>query len=134
MATSAELAAYLATELTLVVGTTIFENMIPDTPDTCLAIYETAGIAADHGLGVTTGSQYENPGAQIVTRGAEFDSDSPRTVAVNAREALMKVGAQTLSGTEYLFITATQSPFIFKRDKNNRVLWAFNVQIKKASS
>ena len=133
MATLDELGAYLATELTLVVGTTIFLGSIPPKPDTCLTLREYGGAPPTGGLG-TVGIKYESPGVQIVCRGEKGDYATPRTAAETAYRALAEIEAEALSGTDYLMVGPKQSPFLLKTDENDRTLIAFNVESEKEPS
>jgi len=133
MATLDELGAYLATEMTLVVGTTIFLGSLPPKPDVCLAIRETGGSPPTGGLG-TTGIQYEFPSVQIVVRGAPDDYETPRTTAETAYRKLAEIEAESLSSTAYLMAMPLQSPFFLQQDKNDRLLIAFNAAIEKEPS
>ena len=130
-----EVGTYLATQLTLLKATTLFEGIMPDDHDECLAVLDGASSASTLGFGVTTGVQYENPGLMIWCRGKAGDFDTPRDQAHLARQALAKVQATELSGTLYHFIIPMQSPFIIARDESDkRVVFAFNCRVRKEPS
>lgn len=135
MATLDELAAYLATELSMAVGTDLFSNRAPPTPDAVLTIYETGGSPSELGLGVA-GVLYEFPSVQVVARGAKDDFVTPRTVAENAYRALAEIQGATLSGTEYLLVRPLNPPQSTAPgvDEDGRPRWSFNVLVEKELS
>jgi hypothetical protein len=128
-----EIAAQLATLGLGTVGTTIHLGMMPETPDVCCAVYEYGGPASDLGFGVS-GVQHETPGVQVVFRGTAGDYATPRTSAATAHNGLAAVQGTTLSGTKYLTIRPVQSPFLLKRDANDRVYIACNYLANKEPS
>ena len=131
-----EVGTYLAAQLTLVRGTTLFEGTLPDRPDVCLAVRDLGGGGPSTlGFGVTTGVQYENPHIQIVVRGKAQDRTTPQATAHLARQALAKVQAMTLTSTLYHFIIPMQSPFLLVVDKaDERPVYAFNCRVRKEPS
>jgi hypothetical protein len=137
MATANEIVAYLAGQSPTLgaAGSTLFIDDMPADPDVCGAVFYTGGQAPDLGFGVD-GVQFENVTLQIRFRGAAGDSNGPRVKAQQAFEALAKIQApDTLSGTKYLTAIPLQPPFILDRDdQGHRVVWAFNVLIKKELS
>lgn len=138
MAVLNEIAAKLAALGIGTVGSTIHIGMMPETPDACVAVYETGGIAPDYGIG-TAGIKYETPAVQIVCRGVAYDYATPRANAATAYNGLASVEATTLSvtgGTSafYHWIHPQQAPFVMQRDSNNRVYIVFNVLCQKELS
>ncbi len=129
-----EVATYLATQMTLVQGTNLFKGKVPEIADVCMILFATGGRASLVGFGVTTGVKYERPGLAVWTRGTAGDYDTPRDSAHTARQELTKVQAMSLSGTLYHMIIPLQSPFILERDKNDRVVMAFNCAVEKEPS
>ena len=132
----AETGTYLAAQLTLTRGTNLFEGTLPDRPDACLAVLDSpAGEASTLGFGVTTGVQYENPRIQILVRKPKGESVAAQALAHLARQALAKVQATFLSGTNYHFIIPMQSPFKLVVDKaDKRPVYAFNCRVRKEPS
>ena len=142
MATLDELAAYLATQLSLTLSTDLFTNKMPETLDATgavLAIYETGGAPSEFGFGVA-GVQYEHPAIQVVARGVPDDFDTPRTLAENAYQALAEVQATTLvssaSSALYHLIRPLNPPQSIAPgpDEKRRVRWSFNVLVEKELS
>jgi hypothetical protein len=64
-------------------------------------------------------------------RGVEHDSAGPHARARTAYLELPKVQGAQLSGTLYLTLVPLQPPFVFERDSQRRVVWAFNVLAQK---
>jgi hypothetical protein len=129
-----EIATRVATAIGGTVGTNVFKGSMPNDPDACVAVYEYGGRAADHGFGVVTKVQHEHPAVQVLVRGIADDYSTPRTTAETIRNSLAQVQATTLSGVFYLLITPAQSPFLFKRDENERVYIACNYNCDKEPS
>jgi len=50
------------TDVTLTLGTNLFLGRLPESPDTCVAIYETAGTAPTDVFGANTAPPIENAG------------------------------------------------------------------------
>lgn len=114
-----------------VTGTiTLFENMLPASPDVCGAVFQTGGPGPDRGFGVA-GIQHERPMVQVRFRGAPDDADGPRVKAETAYRKLCEAWPVTLSGTLYLELKPMGHPIILERDANRRVVWSFNVLILK---
>ena len=110
------------------VGTTIFKGQSPDSPDTCIIVYEYGGFAPQH----TFGSDHTitRPRVQIVCRGAADDYEAPRTTAKSVYQK-MHFSKSTLSSVSYLRAEAVSEPFPLDRDENGRWLIACNYHIEK---
>jgi hypothetical protein len=134
MSMGTEIIALLEANALGTYGTDLFLNMIPETPQICGAVFETAGAAPTAGFGFP-GIQHESPGVQIRFRGEPFDEAGPRVKAQTAYRLFMTVQGQTLSGTKYLTLHPNQAPFILDRDGDQRIVWAFNaLALKELSS
>ena len=134
MATLDELAAYLATELSLAVGTTIFKHSLPATPDACLVVRGSGGSPSLLALG-SEGIQFEYPSVQVVSRGAPRDWATPQAQAENAYRALAKIQAESLSGTPYLIVQPLNPPSdVLGEDEKMRPRVSFNILVEKELS
>lgn len=133
MSVTTEIATRVATATGLVAETSLFRGMMPASPDVCGAVYEYPGIPPLHGFGVA-GIQHEQPGVQVVFRGAPHDYDGPMAMARAAYNSLAAVQGTTLGGTKYLMIRPQQSPYALKRDENERVYIACNYLCEKEPS
>lgn len=115
-------------------GDDLFLNSLPETPNTCGAVYETGGMPPTSGFGFP-GIQHESPGVQVRFRGEPYDEDAPRIKAQTTYRLFMTIQGTTLSSTKYLTLHAEQAPFILERDGNSRVVWAFNaIAVKELSA
>lgn len=132
-----EIAAKLATLGVGTVGTSIHKGMMPETPNVCTAVYEYGGAPPEFGFGAA-GLDRETPAVQIVCRGEPQDYATPRATAETAYAGLAAVECATLSGggtsALYLTIHPQQSPFLLKRDANERVYVCFNCLCEKELS
>lgn len=119
----AEIGAYLATKSIGTVGTDIFLGLMPDEPDSCIALFEYAGSPPDlHWNG-------EYPGLQVRVRDKSYAA--ARAKIGEVMEQLHGLHEQMLSGTRYLLIKARGSPEVLKRDANNRVELFVNFEVIK---
>jgi len=126
-----DIAVFVATTAGLgTVGTDVFKGIMPPTPDVCAAVYEYGGLPPDYALG-TAGISQEYPRVQIVVRGAAQDYDGPRDRAETAYQAIAAVANTTVNSVRYQYINPLQAPFFLKRDENDRVYIAFNVEAGK---
>ena len=129
---SNELVTFLAANNELS-GLDFFENFLPESPVTCMAVIETGGSAPDQIFG-SSGIKWENPTVQVLARGVPQDSITPREYIHIAYKLLTTIQAQRLSGTEYLTAVPLQAPFVVTRDAKKRVVWGFNVLFQKELS
>jgi len=135
MASLDELGVYLAAQGVGTVGTDLFLGGLPDAPPACVAVLETGGMASAKAMRAAPGSPVaEQPGFQVIARGAPFDYEGPRAKAQLAYRKLDGLGTSVLSGTRWFWVTATQSPFLIQRDENERVWIGFNVLAAKELS
>ena len=154
-----EISTYLATKNVGTVGVDIFLGLMPDKPDTCIALFEYAGSPPDlHWAG-------EYPGLQVRVRDTSYAAG--RAKIRNVMELLHGLYEQVLSvteeeengngnvvdggeqsgesgpeeepgdeekepaGTRYLLIRARGSPEVLKRDASDRVEFVVNFTIIK---
>lgn len=118
------------TDVTLTLGTNLFLGRMPDSPDTCVAIYETAGGVPDDVFGANSAPPIENAGLMCHTRATSYASC--RSLAVDIMTTLSKVINETLTATTYYKISATQSPFALDRDEQERMVFSCNFTAVKA--
>ena len=129
-----DIAARIATAISGTVGTDVFKGRLPNEPNVCVAVFEYGGRASEHGFGVVTKVQHEHPSVQVLVRGEPQDYETPRATADAIRNSLAQVQATLLNGVLYLMITPLQSPFLFRRDENERVIIACNYSCDKEPS
>lgn len=111
-------------------GTDLFLfEMPPESPDVAVAVIETGGLAPEFIHSNPTRQTYERPTFQVVAR--DPNPKTARTKAENIYKLLGSVVNTSLSGTRYLRIFPTQSPFRLGRDENDRALIACNYEAFK---
>lgn len=120
---STEIAAYLQAQGIGTIGTTIFKERMPDTPNTAITIFSTGGILSDPKEG------YDNPTIQIMTR-----ADDPATAynkIASIYDVLQGLNNVTLaSGTRLIHMYALQSqPINIGQDETKRTRFTQNYQL-----
>jgi len=125
-----EIATYVATNSTLVVGTDLFKNQFPATAkDTAVGIYESGGVGPSVTFG---GVSHESPSIQVVVRSTSYGV--ARNLAQTIFNDLLDIENSTLSGTRHLMARAQQSPFSIGTDAKDRPRVSCNYFIEKEVS
>lgn len=125
-----ELGQYLQDQSVATLGTNLFRGKLPDTPDSCLALFEYAGREPLRAFRGSPGQAVaERPRLQVVSRSKTYDAAMSGAQVVFGK--LDGLGDTTMSGVNYLWIEALQSPFLMTRDENERVLIACNYEVVK---
>ena len=126
-----ELATYLQAAGLGTVSSTLFMGALPlDDPatggqDACIAVIPVPGLPPVH---AHDGTRYEQPVVQILTRGVPHHFAAAWDAAMTAWEVLDGVSNQALSGVNYLWIQALQSPWRLRIDDYHRSHIVFNVR------
>ncbi len=129
-----EVGAYLATELSLTVGTNLWRDLMPeDEPDACMAIFDYPGEPSTPGYG-NESVELENPRLAVWSRGVAHDRATPRAQAAAARIALAKIFPGTLSSVVYHWIQPMGSPALLGRDEAQRITYFVNYRVRKEPS
>ena len=131
MAFLPDIGAYLVanvTDTSLVLGTNLFLGRLPDTPATCVAIFETSGLVPIEAMGGSSLPAFIQPRAQLLVRAAYADAAS---LAEDCFKKLTLIDNEALSGTKYLRVEGIQSPFYLERDGQERVVFACNYQTQR---
>ena len=126
-----ELALFLEQRSIGTRGTDLFTGIMPDTPDSAVAVLERGGSHAEYALD-KKGINIENPSISVWSRATSYLT--ARQKSQDALDALVTIANTSLSNVKYLRATPSTSPFLLKRDENDRVDIAFNVSIIKAPS
>jgi hypothetical protein len=101
---------------------TIFTGYLPDTPDDCIAVYDTSGRPSEfHGI--------DQPNFQIVVRDSSYSSAA--TTIQSIQDLLQFTTNTTINGTFYLNISNLQSPFSTGRDEKGRIEFKQNYLTQK---
>lgn len=115
--------------VTLTLGTNLFYGRLPDSPDTCVAVYQYGGEQAVGTMGGDSMPVIEQPRIQVVTRASGYVT--AQSLATSVWYALEAVLNETLTSTLYYKITAIQSPFPMERDSQDRIMFAQNFKVQK---
>lgn len=115
----------------LTLGTNLFLSRLPDDPDTCVAVFEYSGDAPMSTMGGDGFPPIEQPRIQLLTRAAGYST--AHDLASTCWVALEQVLNETLTSTTYLRVAANQSPFPLERDTSDRVIFAQNFRVQRAS-
>ena len=107
----------------LTLGTNLFLGRLPESPDTCVALVQTAGVNPTDTFG-TSFPPLENQGLQTLIRATSY--------AVDVFKSLTAVENATLTSTLYLKIEGQQSPFALLRDDQERQVMSCNYIVTKA--
>jgi hypothetical protein len=114
-----------------VLGSNLFLSLMPDQPDTCVAVFETGGFPALHTMGVSN-PVAENPGIQVICRGANYQT--ARILAKDVDVLLNGLRNRTINGVTYRWVQGNQAPFFLMRDENNREEIGCNYSIIRDSA
>ena len=113
----------------LTLGTNLFLGRLPDSPDTCVGLIQTGGLAPTDTYG-TSYPPLETQGLQTLVRAASYATGE--ALAVDVFKSLLSVENENLTSTLYLKIEANQSPFALERDEQERVVLSCNFNVVKA--
>ena len=112
----------------LTLGTNLFLGRLPETPDNCVGVIQTAGVAPTDTFG-TSFPPLETQGLQTLVRATTYAT--AEALAVELMKSLASVANQTLTSTLYLKIEAQQSPFALERDNQERLVMSCNFLVTK---
>lgn len=115
------IAAYLQTLGLGTVGTNIFVNTKPATPDNLISVFGYAGRAPER---THDGSGNSRPGIQVWVRNAS--AGTGRSTIESAFNALDGLSNTSLSGRYFLIVNALQSPEPMGKDENGRTEFSVN--------
>ena len=130
MATLDDVATFLQSASVGTVGATIFKGQAPAAPDAVVTLYEYGGAPPEH-VGGQTAIAVEYPRIQVTVRGEPNDYAAPRALAETAYRALAAASNRLLGTTFYGALSPLQAPFLLRKDENDRVIVAFNIEIMK---
>lgn len=122
MPAAADIAEHLEDNVIGTVGTSIFVNYLPETPDACIAVYDTGGQAPLNVL------NYENAGIQVTVRGT---AAAGRSKIADVFDLLHTLTHATIETRDYRRIDATSSPSFIGRDRLGRSLFTVNFIVLK---
>lgn len=132
-----EVSTYLQTNGVGTVGTVVFLDYLPDTPDTVVSLFANPGSPPTTVMGGSSGAAVvRNPRLQVFTRGtADGAGVVAARVAIDAIYALLEqVVNTTLSSVRYLSIEAVDEPALLERDEQQRPVYVCNFEVMKYPS
>jgi hypothetical protein len=110
----------------LTIGTNLFLSKMPDTPDTCVCIYEYQGSAPVMTFGATA-IQMDRPSVQISVRAARDDYATARDLAQALRTLVSGIVDVTASGVVMKRIEPTGTFYSLSVDQLERPRVVFNL-------
>jgi len=119
----AAIAAYLQTGEFGTVGSTIFVDTKPATPDAVISVFGYAGSPGEH-THDTSGNA--RPGIQVWVRGTKDATGTARNTIESVYNYLDGLTNTSLSGVYFEGIFANQSPEPMGKDENGRPEFAVN--------
>lgn len=118
-----DIATYLVSEsLVNAIGTDIFLDARPDSPDNLVSIFDTGGFPAE-----TSISDLKRT-AQVLVRDTSYAVGREKIWAIYKAIDRPNNRVITANGRK-MHIKAVQPPVLMDRDASNRTLFIFNVQI-----
>lgn len=106
-------------------GTNLFLAILPESPDVCVCVYETPGLAPHLTMG-TAATAVDQPGLQVITRAARGDYPAARDKAHAIRALLGAVTETSISGIHILRISPDSSLLPMGEDENGRPMVSVN--------
>ena len=106
-------------------GWSINISKMPDSPDTCIGIYDQPGLASEPKI------TYDRPGLQIIVRGAKNAYLAGYSKAKDIMRALHGRNNESWNDTRYLQILAESDIIQMGRDDNDRPLFSINFLIHR---
>lgn len=116
---------YLVTGGHGTLGTNIFLAMMPDTPDTLIAVHESQGQFPDFTMGAAA-TAVDKPAIQIICRATRSDYPTARDKAETLRLYLGAVTQTTISGINILRIEPQGGVMPLGEDENQRPMVSVN--------
>lgn len=125
-----DIATYIASTLAMgTLGTNVFVNSMPNSPDSAVTVYEYSGWPTTIGMGNPDTDVLENLSLQVATRHPESSTAHARAQTIY--RGLDGRGDLTINGVTYLWLRAAQAPFLLKRDENQRETFVFNLAVQR---
>jgi hypothetical protein len=114
-----------AAGLDVTFATDLFVSTMPESPDQCVAIYDSPGFPPEPNY------EYYYPGVQIRVRGDQGGYRAAWTLAESIRDVLKAVHDETWNSTKYVQIWCSGEIYSLGQDENNRPLFSMNFSIQR---
>lgn len=98
-------------------GTNLFLAVMPESPDACVCVFETAGFAPQFTMG-SAAMAVDQPGLQVICRAARGDYPGARDKADAIRRLLGAVLEQTISAVHIMRIAPDGGVLPMGEDEN----------------
>lgn len=102
-------------------GWGIFLSLLPDSPDTVIALYTTSGLSPE-GCMNQSAKQLLRPSFSVRVRGTTFLATYTKMREVI--DTLGRIGPWSVVGCKYSDVFQTNDEFLFERDENGRYVWS----------
>jgi len=109
-------------------ATDLFLGLMPNSPDTVVALYEYAGSPPLEVL-VNNNATIERPSVQVMTRAGRNDYPTARTLIESVRDTLTDITDETISGVRFLRVTQISSINALGVDENDRPRFSLSLQV-----
>lgn len=119
---------YLAAGSVGALGSTIFLGRMPDTPDACVCVYESAGSLPEMTFG-SSGIAIDRPIIQVMCRAGRDDYPAARDKAVAVRDLLSGLTNTTLGSFKVLRVEPSGSVNPIGPDEKDRPLVSVNFNV-----
>lgn len=116
--------------LSLVFGSNLFCDFLPDNPDLCVAVFAYGGPGPERNY--DQGVTYDSPYVQVRVRSSFNDYEIGRTLAENIVKTLHGLHGEITNGTTYLGIWASSDVAYIGRDERKRPEWTANFTTKRS--
>lgn len=116
---------YLVTNSHGTLGTDLFLGVLPESPDACVAIFESEGGSPSYTFG-TGGIVIDAPNIQILTRAGRDDYPTARDKADTIRKLLAALSNTTVSGINILRVESIGSVGAVGLDEKSRPIMSAN--------
>lgn len=108
-------------------GTNLFLAVMPESPDSCVAIYESVGSTPEFTMGANPWA-IDRPVIQVICRAARGDYPTARNQAENIRALLGAITDVTISSIPIMRVQTQGSVNPMGEDENQRPLVSVNFE------
>jgi hypothetical protein len=118
------IASILESEGVGTLGTDIFVGTMPESPDKCLATYDSGGSPPEPNL-------IHRPNVMIHVRGNKQGYESASDLVFTTYTTLHNLGNFRYNDWWYLLVWAASDPIWLGMDENNRPVFSINFNVKR---
>lgn len=116
---------YLQAQAQGTLGTNLFLAVMPESPDSCVCVFETAGFAPQFTMGPAAVA-VDQPGLQVICRAVRGDYPAARDKADAIRLLLGALLDTTVSGVNIMRIAPEGAVLPMGEDENGRPMVSVN--------